>query len=39
MYEQKQPTEAVRIYQQIQKEDAQSPAAQTATARLSTLKP
>jgi predicted negative regulator of RcsB-dependent stress response len=39
MYEQKQPTEAIRIYQQVQKEDAQSAAAQTAGARLSTLKP
>lgn len=38
LYEQKQPTEAVRIYQQIQKDDAQSAAAQTASARLQTLK-
>jgi tetratricopeptide (TPR) repeat protein len=39
LYEAKQPSEAARLYQQIQKEDAQSAAAQAATARLSTIKP
>lgn len=38
-YEAKQPSEAIRIYQQIQKDDPQSASAQAATARLNTLKP
>jgi hypothetical protein len=38
LYETKQPSEAARLYQQIQKEDAQSAAAQAASARLATIK-
>jgi Tetratricopeptide repeat-like domain len=40
LYETKQPSEAIRIYQEIQKDkdNAQSPAAQAASARLATLK-
>jgi len=40
-YEAKQPQEAIKIYQSIQgdKDNAQSPAAQVAAARLATLKP
>jgi len=39
LYRQKQPEEATKIYQQIQKEDPNSPAAQTATTQLASLKP
>jgi TolA-binding protein len=39
LYRQKQPDEAAKIYQQIQKEDPNSPAAQAATTRLASLKP
>jgi len=39
LYQQKQPEEAAKIYQQIQKDDPNSPAAQTAANRLASLKP
>ena len=38
LYQQKQPQEASKIYQQIQKDDPASPAAQTASSRLSSMK-
>lgn len=39
LYQQKQPDEASKLYQQIQKEEPGSPAAQTASQRLASLKP
>ncbi len=39
LYQQKQPEEAAKIYQQIQKDDPNSPASQAAAARLASLKP
>jgi tetratricopeptide (TPR) repeat protein len=39
LYQQKQPEEAAKIYQQIQKDDPNSPAAQAAATRLASLKP
>jgi TolA-binding protein len=39
LYQQKQPDEAANIYQQIQKEDPNSPAAQAAASRLASRKP
>jgi len=39
LYQQKQPEEATKIYQQIQKDDPNSPAAQAAATRLASLKP
>lgn len=38
MYEKSDPTQAMNIYQQIQKEDPTSPAAQVASSRLATVK-
>lgn len=39
LYEAKQPSEAIHLYQQVQKDEPASPAAQSASARLATLKP
>ena len=39
LYQQKQPDEATKLYQQIQKEEPGSPAAQAASQRLASLKP
>jgi TolA-binding protein len=39
LYQQKQPEEATKLYQQIQKEEPNSPAAQAAASRLANLKP
>jgi len=39
LYQEKQPTEAARLYQQIQKDDPNSPAAQAAATRLAGLQP
>ena len=39
LYQQKQPEEAAKLYTQIQKDDPNSPAAQTAAARLASLRP
>ena len=38
LYQQKQPDEAARLYQQIQKDNPNSPAAQAAASRLASLK-
>jgi len=39
LYQQKQPQEAAKLYTQIQKDDPNSPAAQEAATRLTSLKP
>jgi TolA-binding protein len=39
LYQQKQPEEAIKIYQQIEKDEPNSPASQAAAARLASLKP
>jgi predicted negative regulator of RcsB-dependent stress response len=39
LYQQKQPEEAAKLYQQIQKDDPNTPAAQAAASRLASLKP
>ncbi len=39
LYQQKQPEEAAKLYQQIQKDNPNSPAAQAAASRLASLKP